>query len=159
MNGTQAWTPTVQPQYEVEDIPIDVPTGGGEQEAIPEGIYQGRLIRLKVVEKPEWKLKGEEGEDRQQFEWVFEITAGKHQGHRLNDYTNRTFHEKATAHKHAAALLGVDRLDPRVHTGTGMLAGRVGNLWVIKKKTQKGDIRNYIDKITSVDGDDDQVDF
>lgn len=154
------WTPQVQPQYEVEDIPIDVPTGGGEpQEVIQEGIYQGRLVRLKVVDKPEWKLKGEENEDRQQWEWVFEIVGGKHAGHKLSDYTNRTFHEKATAHKHAAALLGVEHLDPRQHASTGILAGLVGNLWVVKKKNTKGEFRNYIDKITPVEGDEDDIAF
>lgn len=139
-----------QEQYEVEDIDIEVPQGGSDQEIIPQGMYTARLVKLKTVAKPDWKLKGEEGEDREQYEWVFEIVEGDWQGYRLNDYTNRTFHPKATAHKHAAALFGVPELVPGIHTSTRALAGKACQIWIIEKATQqgKGPIRNYIEKVT-----------
>jgi hypothetical protein len=134
-------------QNDFVDVAIEVPQNGGDYEVIPEGVYPARLIGLKVVDKPEWKLKGEEGEDKQQFAWRFEVTQGDCAGVVLTDYTNRSWHPKANAHKHAAALLGVPEITPEVAVSTKALAGRPCQLWVIEKEI-KGAQRNFIDKVT-----------
>jgi hypothetical protein len=143
-------TPTATKQDVVEDVAIDVPEAP-EFFTIPAGIYNVRLVGFKTVPKPSWKLTGEEDEDKEQYEWVLEIIDGEWVGMRFTDYTNRTFHPKATAHKHAAALLGVPELVPGVHSGTGALAGRTCQMWLtekpIKNGDKKGEMRNWIDKL------------
>ncbi len=143
MNDTQ------EKQDVIEDEPIDVP----EQrvfETIPPGTYNARLVAFRTTDLPAWKLKGEEGEDKYQWEWVFEITDGEYQGTRLTDWTTRKWHEKAKAHKHAAALLGVPTLTPGVNKSTRELAGKSAQLWVteVESKKEPGQFRNYIDKVT-----------
>jgi hypothetical protein len=130
------------------DVAIEVPQNGADYETIPEGVYPARLVGFKVTEKPEWALKGEEGEDREQWAWRFEITGNGAEGVPLTDYTNRSWHPKSKAHKHAAALLGVPELTPDVAISTRQLAGKPCQLWVVEKQTKKGDLRNYIDKVT-----------
>jgi hypothetical protein len=133
----------------VEDIEIEVPTTASF-ETMPPGTYNAKLVGLKVVPKPDWKLKGEEGEDREQWEWTFMVTDGDYAGSRLKDFTNRTWHERAKAHKHAAALLGVPTLPVGVGMSTGQLAGKTCQLWVteVESKKNPGEFRNYIDKVT-----------
>lgn len=132
-----------------DDLDIDVPTGG-DFETIPAGMYNARLVGFTVTDKPDWKLTGEEGEDKQQWEWTFELVDGDYQGTRLKNYTNRSWHEKANAHKHAAALLGVPTLPVGVGMSTRQLAGKPCQVWVIEKGTKKdpNDLRNYVDKVT-----------
>lgn len=149
MNGTQ--TNTTAEAF--DDLDIVVPAGGDDfQETIPAGMYSARLIKFKRVPKPDWKLKGDEetDDDRHQFEWGFQITGGDYDGIKLNDYTNISWHEKATAHKHAAALLGVPTLTPDVALSTRALAGRPCLLWVVEKPTKRDPnvMRNWIDKVT-----------
>jgi cation diffusion facilitator CzcD-associated flavoprotein CzcO len=151
MNGTQ--TNTTEEAF--DDLDILVPAAGDDyQETIPAGMYSARLIKFKRVPKPDWKLKGDEetDDDRHQFEWGFQITGGDYDGIKLNDYTNISWHEKATAHKHAAALLGVPALTPDVALSTRALAGKPCQLWVVEKPTKKDPavFRNWIDKVVSI---------
>lgn len=143
MNGTT----DENKQEAFEDIPIEVPDTT-EYETIPAGIYNARLVGLKVEPKPDWKRTGQEGENPDQIHWTFQIIEGEYEGLKLSDYTNITFHPKATAHKHAAALLGVPELTPGIAMSTGQLAGKTCQLWVIEKVNSKGQQRNYVDKVT-----------
>lgn len=148
MVATTETTTTPVNENTVEDLNIEVPVSGADFEAIPEGVYPARLVGFRTVDKPDWKLKGEENEDKEQWVWRFEITGGgEYAGVVLQDYTNRSWHPKSKAHKHAAALFGVPELTPDVAVSTGQLAGRACQLWVIEKDI-KGTMRNFIDKVT-----------
>lgn len=143
-------TPTTDKQTPAfEDVEMEPPEGGGNFETIPAGMYPARLIGFTTCDKPDWKLTGEEGEDRQQWKWTFQIEGGDYDGWKLDEYTNRTWHERAKAHKHAAALLGVPELPVGQGLSTKVLAGKTCQLWVIEKGTKKdpNDLRNYIDKV------------
>lgn len=133
----------------VEDEEIIVPESTPFL-TIPPGVYTAALVGFKTVDKPAWRLKGEEDEDRQQWRWVFRITEGEYAGTELQEFTNRTWHEKAKAHKHAAALLGVPTLTPGIGLSTRALAGKVCQLWVteVESKKEAGQFRNYVDKAT-----------
>lgn len=136
----------------VEDMEIVVPDSGGEVWTIPAGAYPAELVRLKRVPKPDWKLKGTEetDDDKHQLEWGFRITSGEYEGVVLTDYTNISWHPKATAHKHAAALLGVPELAIGVGLSTGQLKGKPCQIWVIEKplKNKPDEFRNYVEKVT-----------
>lgn len=133
----------------IEDMDIVVPTSNEDFELVPQGIYAAALVGLKVVPKPDWLLTGEETEEQKnQLHWTFQIQGGDFDGVKLSDFTNVTWHPKATAHKHAAALFGVPELTPGIATSTRQLAGRVCQIWVVEKKNKKGEDRNYIDKAT-----------
>lgn len=133
-----------------EDIAMDVPASGEDFFTIPPGMYPAKLVGLKVVPKPDWKLTGEEETDDQknQIQWTFQIQGGDYDGVKLSDYTNISWHPKATAHKHAAALLGVPELAVGVGSSTRQLAGRTCQIWVVEKTNKKGDQRNYVEKVT-----------
>ncbi len=143
-------TDQTQQETAFEDIDIMVPQSGSDYLTIPAGIYNARLVGFKTLDKPDWKLKGEEGEDLQQWEWTFEVTDGEYQGTRIADWTNRVWGERAKAHAHAAALLGVPTLPVGVGMSTGQLAGKPCQIWVIEKPTKKDAtiFRNYIEKVT-----------
>lgn len=147
--ATGLQTPTTQEAF--DDIEIEVPIST-EYETIPAGIYSARLVGFTVCEKPDWFLKGEEDEDKQQWKWTLEITEGDYAGTRLTEFTNRTWHEKAKAHKHAAALLGLPNLAVDTAVSTRQLANRPCQLWVVEKPTKKDPnvFRNYVDKILPV---------
>jgi hypothetical protein len=132
-----------------DDVEVNVNTST-PQETIPAGVYNARLVGFKSeVKKPDWKITGAEGEDIYQYEWTLEITDGEYEGMRFRDFTNRTFHEKATAGKYAAALMGVPVLLPGMLEGTGALAGKRCQMWLVEKENTKtpGQYRNYIDKL------------
>lgn len=133
-----------------DDLDIEVPAAGGDFETIPAGMYNARLVGFTVTDKPDWKLTGEEGEDKQQWQWTFEITEGDYAGTRLVEFTNRTWHEKAKAHKHAAALMGVPTLPVGMGMSTRQFAGRTCQVWVVEKESKKspGTFRNYVEKVT-----------
>jgi hypothetical protein len=134
-----------------EDMAIDVPEPGQDREIMPSGIYNGKLVGLKTVAKPDWMLNGEdEDEDREQWQWTWEIVDGDWQGQRLSAYTNRSWHEKANAHKYAAALLGVPTLPVGVGMSTGQLAGKTCQLWITEraKKNDPNSQYNKVDKVT-----------
>jgi hypothetical protein len=151
-----------------DEVEMEVPSAGGDfepEETIPAGMYPATLIGFRVVEKPDWKIQQEmknapEGKeiDPQQWEWTFEIPAGTYpnvtleESVRLTDWTNRTLHEKATAHKHTAALLGVPALEPSITVKMKLLKGKACQLWVVEKATKKdpNTLRNFIDKATPV---------
>lgn len=146
-NGTQ--TQAQADELAFDDVDINVPSSA-PQETIPAGVYTARLVGFKSdVPKPEWRLTGAEGEDTLQYEMTLEITEGEYAGMRFRDYMNRTFHEKATAGKYAAALLGVPTLTPGMVQSTGQLAGKVCQMWIVEKESKKtpGEFRNYIDKL------------
>lgn len=146
MNGTD--TQREQIEDVIEDEEINVPEAH-VFETIPPGTYIAKLVSFRTVDKPAWKLTGAEGEDKMQYEWRFLITEGEYAGIKLTDYTNRTFHEKAKAHKHAAALLGVPSLTPGVNRSTRELAGKSAQVWVteVESKKEPGTYRNYVDKL------------
>ena len=147
---------TANQELAFDEVEMEVPSAGGDYETIPAGVYPATLIGFRVVDKPDWKLTGDEGEDKQQWEWTFEIPPGEYQNVslaesvRLTDWTNRTLHEKATAHKHTAALLGLSRLEPSVTVKMKLLRGKSCQLWVTEKATKKdpNTLRNFIDKVT-----------
>ena len=132
-----------------EDVEMEPPANGSSYETIPAGMYPARLVGFTTCDKPDWKLTGEEDEDKQQWQWVFEITDGEYAGLKINEYTNRSWHEKAKAHKHAAALLGVPELPVGQGLSTKTLANRTCQILVIEKGTKKdpNDLRNYVDKV------------
>lgn len=142
-------TPMETKEDVIEDEEIIVPEKP-EFLTIPPGTYKAKLVAFKTTDKPDFKLKGEEGEDKKQWAWTFVIVEGEYEGTRLTDYTNRTWHEKAKAHKHAAALLGVPTLVAGVNVSTRELGGKVGLLWVteVESKKNPGEFRNYITKVT-----------
>lgn len=142
MNGTKD-------ELAFDDVEVNVNTSE-PQETIPAGVYNARLVGFKSeVKKPDWKITGAEGEDIYQYEWTLEITDGEFEGMRFRDFTNRTFHEKATAGKYAAALLGVPTLLPGMVDSTRALAGKTCQMWLVEVESKKvpGDFRNYIDKL------------
>lgn len=134
-----------------EDVDMEPPENSAFM-TIPAGAYMARLIGFKTTDKPDWKLTGEEGEDKQQWEWTFQVTEGEYAETSLKEYTNRTWHEKAKAHKHAAALLGVPALPVGMGMTTRQLAGKPCQIFVIEKGTKKdpNDLRNYIDRVGPV---------
>lgn len=143
-NGTE-----VADELAFDDVEINVNTGT-PQETVPAGVYPARLVGFKAeVKKPDWKLTGAEGEDIYQYEWTLEVIDGECTGMRFKDFTNRTFHEKATAGKYAAALLGVPILLPGMVQSTGMLAGKTCQMWLVEVESKKtpGEYRNYVDKL------------
>jgi hypothetical protein len=145
-----------------DEVEMEVPSAGGDyepEETIPAGMYPATLVGFRVVDKPDWKLLQEQKNappdkeiDLKQWEWTFEITGGDFAGVRLTDWTNRTLHEKATAHKHTAALLGVPNLEPSVTVKMKLLKGKACQLWVVEKATKKDPnvLRNFIDKVAPV---------
>lgn len=141
--------PTVQDAF--EDVSIEVPVST-EFETIPAGVYSARLIGFTTCDKPDWALKGEEDEDKQQWKWTLEITDGDYAGTRLTEYTNRTWHEKGKAHRHAAALLNLPMLPVNQTGSTKQLANKPCQIWVVEKPTKKDPsvYRNYVDKILPV---------
>jgi hypothetical protein len=139
-----------------DEVEMEVPSAGGDYETIPAGMYPATLVGFRVVDKPDWKLLTEQQDgkevDPKQWEWTFEISGGDYQGVRLTDWTNRTLHEKATAHKHTAALLGVPTLEGGITVKMVHLKGKACQLWVVEKATKKdpNTLRNFIDKVTPV---------
>jgi hypothetical protein len=145
-----------------DDVEMEVPGSAGDYETIPAGMYPAALVGFRVVDKPDWKVLQEQqqkdGEgntkvvDPQQWEWTFEITEGEYAGVRLTDWTNRSLHERATAHKHTAALLGVPSLEPTVTVKMKLLKGKACQLWVVEKATKKdpNTLRNFIERVAPV---------
>lgn len=139
--------PTIN-ALDFEDVEIDVPTGSDTPyEAIPEDLYTVKLVGFKTVDKPEYKLKGEEGEDRKQWAWTVEIVDGPFAGKRFTDYTNRTWHEKATANHHAAAFLGKKTLEEPQGMTTRQLMYKVCRADIIVALNKKNEERNYIKEL------------
>lgn len=138
-------------EYTIEDMEIEVPEAP-EFYTVPPGMYNAVLVKLKRIPKPAWKLKGDEetDDDKHQIEWGFRITGGEDDGIIITDFTNLTWHPKATAHKHAAALLGVPELAVGVGLSTGELANKPCQIWVIEKslKDKPKELRNYIREVT-----------
>ena len=141
---------------QTDDIEIIIPAAGSgeEYEPVPSGAYPGKLVNFRVVDKPDWKVEQdlirnpEKPPDKCQWEWSFVITEGEYAGAELTDYTSRSWHERANAHKHAAALLGKPRLDPVEGLSTKQLIGRGCQIWVTESTSQKtGKTRSYVDKI------------
>lgn len=129
----------------IDDVEFIVPETG-DFETMPAGAYPAKLIGFQIVDKPEWKLTGADGEDKQQWKWTYEVTDPEWEGKKLDNFTSRSLHPMSNGHKHAAALLGV----PELHTGMGstkMLIGRACQLIVIEKANTKGEARNYINSI------------
>ncbi len=149
MNNTA--TETQSDELVFEDEEVTVPESGGDFATIPAGVYNAKLVGFKREPKPDWKLKGDEDENgKQQFKWTWIVTDGEFSGTYLTDWTNISWHEKATSHKYAAALLGVPTLPVGVGMSTRSLAGRTCQLWVTETPTKKDPsvFRNYVDKCT-----------
>lgn len=130
-----------------EDVDISVPESNGDYETIPAGVYSARLVTFTTVDKPDWKIKGEEGEDRQQWEWGFVIMGGDYDGTTLKAWSNRSWHPKSTAHKWAAALLGVPELPVGSGMSTKQLANKACQLWVVEIEKKNGDLMNKVEKV------------
>jgi hypothetical protein len=151
-------TRTEAAAVEADDIAIIIPANGDDDfDPIPAGAYTGKLTNFRVVDKPEWKVEGdrvrnpEREVDLKQWEWTFLLTEGEYAGEVLTDYTSRSWHERANAHKHAAALLDKPRLDPVEGLSTKQLIGKACQIWVTVNTSQKtGKARNYVDKILPV---------
>lgn len=143
----------------VEDEEIIVPESTPFL-TIPAGVYTAALVGFKTVDKPAWKVaqqraqaeKQDQEIDNQQWRWVFRVTEGDYAGTELQDFTNRSWHENAKAHKHAAALLGVPTLTPGVALSTRALAGKLCQVWVneVESKKEAGQFRNYVDKCVAM---------
>lgn len=151
----------------------DVEFEGGaelpERETIPEDTYQAVLVGFRSdVDKPDWKQQQELANlvrknpdatladvDPKQYEFVFEISAGEYAGTRLAQYANRTFHEKSTAGKIAAALMGMDtfmRSVLQAQGGTRILKGKPCRIDVVEKATKRdpNELRNYIQDVKRI---------
>lgn len=90
----------------MDEITWEVPTDSGREfEVLPEDSYPATLWAVKTVDKPEWKLEGTEGEDRQQWEFIFEVQDPDYQGARLSSYINRSLHPKSNGFRYVVPLL------------------------------------------------------
>lgn len=143
-------TDTQSDELLFEDEELIVPDAGIDFPTIPAGVYTGKLVGFRREPKPDWKLKGDEDENgKQQFKWTFVVTDGEYAGTDLVSWTNISWHEKSTAHKYGAALLGVPTLPVGVGMSTRQFAGRSCQLWVTEmpKKNDPTVFWNRVDKV------------
>lgn len=134
----------------IDDVEIEVPVSG-EFEVIPTGAYTAELAGFRVVDVPDWKLESkrqmhpDKEPDPRQWEWKFIILDGEYAGCDIIDYTTRSWHENARAHKHAAALLGKSKLDGSEGMSTKKLIGMKCQVVIVVKDGRNGE-RSYVDK-------------
>lgn len=97
---------------EYDDIEVTETASGDRQPAVEEGTYEATFLGCKVVDTPDWKLEKKRADkpdrepDLKQWQWDYVIEDEDGVEHTICDWTNRTWHEKAKASQHIAALLG-----------------------------------------------------
>ena len=129
------------------DIEWEVPAESTRDfEVLPEDSYPATLWAVKTVDKPDWKLEGTEGEDQQQWEFVFEVQDPDYQGQRLSSYINRSLHPKSNGFRYVVPLMA--RIpEPGETVRFSDLIGRPCKITVKVKEKQDGTKYN---KITDV---------
>lgn len=144
-------------QQVIDDIAIEVGAvnSGDELEPVPSGAYTAVLVGFKQEDKPQWKIDQQAAQhpdkdvDKLQWAFTFEITEGDWAGRKLTTWENRslTWHPRANAAKHAAALFGLDNPEDMRGKGysTKMLIGREAQIWVNEKNG-----KSYIDKVVKL---------
>jgi hypothetical protein len=83
-----------------------------EREDDLSGLYDGTLIDLQQVDKPEWRIQSEMSNfgktidqvDKQELVWTFSFSASDMED--MKGYTGRTWGQKSKAQKWGSALLG-----------------------------------------------------
>lgn len=121
-------------------------SAGGEWETVPTNWYDLVIEDMTPKEKTDAKLRADlalkqkdypnttlEEMDRYQWVWTLRIASGEFEGFAIICKTSRSFHEKSTAGKLAAAALGLAKWDKQAarqiaqaagKSGTGVLMGR-----------------------------------